>query len=190
MRNSKGFTLLEVTVVLVVISLLSIIFIANYREGEKQFALKRSAHQLAQSLRKAQGMALSSQEFMGAYQGGYGIYFSETPGGEETGVYTLFVDCDNDNKFDGDDLVCDDCRGGSCTASSSERIEDFSLETRIKIDNLTPSSIGNTLCITFTPPEPTVVFDPDGASVSITLNFEGGSGKTVFVNKACLIEIE
>ena len=65
---------------------------------------------------------------MGVYQGGYGIYFSKTSGDEETGVYTLFVDCDGENDFDGDDLVCNDCRGGSCTASSSERIEDFSLE--------------------------------------------------------------
>lgn len=188
-KSGAGFTLLEVSMVIVVIALLSTLFIANYREGEKQFALKRSTHQLAQSLRKAQGMALSSQEFMGAYQGGYGIYFSETPGGE-TGVYTLFVDCDNDNEFD-DDLVCDDCRSGSCLYPDqfSERIEDFTLEKRIKISDLMPSSVEDALCITFIPPDPTVIF-PGAGPVSITLNFEDGPGKTVYVNKVGLIEIE
>src|SRR4030042_970003 len=94
MSNNKGFTLLEITIVVVIITLLSTIFIASYREGEKQFALKRSAHQLAQSIRKAQELALSSQEYMGAFQGGYGVCLSLTLTDEETGTYTLFVDCE------------------------------------------------------------------------------------------------
>ncbi len=50
------------TVVISIIILLSTFFIANYRGGEKQFALKRSVHQLAQDLRRAQEMAMSSQK--------------------------------------------------------------------------------------------------------------------------------
>ncbi|OGZ18126.1 MAG: hypothetical protein A2Z78_01360 [Candidatus Nealsonbacteria bacterium RBG_13_36_15] len=187
MKKNKGFTLLEVTVVIMIISLLSTIFIASYREGEKQFALKRSTHQLAQSLRKAQGMALSSQELMGLYQGGYGIYFSITPGDK----YTLFIDCNNDNKFDDFSSDCQDCRSGpdSCIPYFSEKIEEFTLEKGITISDLVPSSAEDDLCITFIPPDPTVVF-PGAGLASITLNFEGGSGKTVFVNKVGLIEIE
>ncbi|GAH44901.1 unnamed protein product, partial [marine sediment metagenome] len=40
--NQKGFTLLELTVVVLIISLLAAIVLANYRGGEKQFALLRS----------------------------------------------------------------------------------------------------------------------------------------------------
>jgi len=189
--NNKGFTLLEVSAVIVIIALLSTIFIAGYREGEKQFALKRSAHQLAQSLRKAQGMALSSQEYMGKFQGGYGICFQITPLSEETGKYTLFVDCDNDNEFDGSYLVCKNCLGTGCISNSaSEKIEDFILEKRIKITNLIPSSLEDTLCITFTPPNPKVTILPEASSASITLNFKEGPGKTIYVNKSGLIEIE
>lgn len=192
MNNNKGFTLLEISAVMVIIVILSTIVIASYREGERQFALKRSTHQLAQSLRKAQEMALSSQEFMGAFQGGYGIYFSETPEGE-TGTYTLFVDCNSNGVFDDSPFFCDDCRSGSCLYPDqfSERIEDFTLEKRIKIETLSPySGTDNSLSIIFTPPDPTITFSPDAISASITLNFDNGPTKTISVNKAGLIEIK
>jgi len=179
--------------VVVIITLLATIFVANYREGEKQFALKRSAHQLAQAIRKAQELALSSQEYMGAYQGGYGICFKEAPEGQ-TGSYTLFIDCNRDGDFDESPFFCDDCRNGLCSDfpdQFSEKLSDGTLEKGIAISNLMPppSPENNLLCLTFTPPDPEVDIVPEADSVLITLNFQGGPGKTIFVNKAGLIEI-
>lgn len=196
MKN-KGFTLLEITVVIVIIIFLSTIFVINYRGGEKQFALKRSAHKLAQDLRGAQEMALAGQEFKGIFQGGYGIHFTVTPETEKTGEYTLFVDCKDlsgsDNKvFDSVNTTCDDCTGNCVDNILSEEVEIISLEEGIYISELSPSLSGDPLSILFFPPDPTVTIngDPIINSASITLTFDGQSTKTVSVNKAGLIEVE
>lgn len=184
----RGFTLLEITVVVSIIILLSTVFIASYRGGEKQFALKRSAHQLAQGLRRAQEMAMSGQEFKGAFQGGFGIHFTVTPEAENTGTYTLFVDCDNDKVFDGGIPTCDDCTGESCIGPTfSEEIEIFSLEEGIKIANLLPSS---PLDVVFFPPDPEITITPSANLASITLTFDGQSQKIITINTAGLIEIK
>lgn len=190
-RLRGGFTLLEITVVVSIIILLSTIFLANYRGGEKQFALKRSAHQLVQSLRIAQEMAMSGREFKGAFQGGFGIHFVVTPEDENTGKYTLFVDCDNDDIFDGVIPTCVACTGDDCSGPIfSEEIETFSLEEGIKIDNLSPSF--PFLDVVFFPPDPEVTINGDIAIAlaSITLTFDGQSQKIITVNTVGLIEIE
>lgn len=194
MKN-KAFTLLEITVVVSIIILLSTIFIANYRGGEKQFALKRSAHQLSQSLRRAQEMAMSGQEFKGTFQGGFGIHFTVTPGPENTGSYTLFVDCNfvggEPNKiFDEGGSPCDDCTGSSCIQDIyPEEIETFFLEEGIKIDNLLPSSPLN---VVFFPPDPEIIINgnDDITSAAISLTFDDQSQKIITINTAGLIEIE
>ena len=185
MNKEKGFTLLEILTVVVIISLLSTIIIAGYREGERQFALKRSAHQLAQSLRKAQEMALSSQEFMGIPQGGYGISLKE--GSDK---YVLFIDCNNNNQFDNGN-VCRDCSSGECFGYVSDKIEEFTLEELIKVETLTPyPGEDNSLSVVFLPPDPETVFNPESDFASIKLNFENGPGKMIYINKVGLIEIE
>ena len=182
--NNKGFTLLEITIVVSIIILLSVIFVANYRGGEKQYALKRSAHQLAQDIRRAQEMALSGQEFQGAFQGGFGIHLEVTSAEETTGTYTLFVDCDNEKDFD-TGFTCYDCTGESCIGPLfSEEIEIFSFETGIKI--VTP------LDIVFFPPDPEITIneDPNLTETSVVLSFDGQFEKTITINKVGLIEVE
>jgi len=187
MKN-KAFTLIELMVTVSIISLLSVVTLVNFRQGNKQFALTRSSYQLAQDLRRAEEMAISSQEFKGAFQGGFGIYFVVTPADEDPGQYPLFVDCDNDKQFDEISLTCSDCTGGSCTPNSfSEKVETISLEKGIYISELSPA--GEFLLVKFFPPDPLVSFNPDTASASISLTFKGGQKKEVKINKAGLIEI-
>jgi len=168
MKN-KGFTLVELMVVVSIISLLSVVVFANYRAGEKQFALQRSAHKLAQDIRRAQNMSMATQEFQGAVPGGYGIYFNITTSTQ----YILFADLNGSKTYD----------------SSNEKVQTLEFEKRVSIIILSP---GSPLNIFFFPPDPTVLISGNPAinSASITLNFEGGSGKTIKVNKAGLIEIE
>lgn len=183
-RSGGGFTLLEITVVVSIIILLSTIFLVNYRGGERQFALKRSAHKLAQDLRGAQEMAMSSKKFEDTFpKGGYGIHFKK-----DLNSYILFADCNGNGESDetGPAFTCADATPEN---PYPETIEELSLEEGIKISALTPSSLANTLEIIFFPPDPTITINPSANSASITLTINGQS-KTVFINIVGLIDIE
>ena len=166
--KKDSFTLIELLVVITIIGILSAIVLANYRGGEEQYALQRSAHQLAQDIRKAEEMAMASKEFNGEIpQGGYGISVVEN-----SNSYILFADVDNLYSYD----------------SGEEVGSPLELEKKVKICGVSPSS---PLIITFTPPDPTI-FLSGGSEAKITLCLETDSSKTkiISVNKAGLIEIK
>ena len=184
----RGFTLIEMMVVIAIVGVLTLSFFANFRGGGEEFALKRSIHQVALDIRRAQEMSTASQEFKGAFQGEYGIYFTENGGS-----YILFVDCDNNGRFSGISLACSDCTGGSCiTGQYSETVETISLETGVYFSDVTPNTSGS-LSILFTPPDPTVSFYPEGDLAVITIERKIGgqlNSRTVQVNRVGLIEID
>jgi len=164
----RGFTLVEMMVVISIVSVLTLSFFINFRGGEEEFALKRSIHQLALDIRGVQGKSTATQEFKGAFQGGYGIYLTDN---EEN--YILFVDCDGNGYFSGASLVCSDCMADPCIAEQySETVETISLETGVYLSDVTPNTDGS-LSILFTPPDPTVTFYPDDDYVLISLGIEG-----------------
>jgi len=77
-KNSAGFTLAEVLIVIAIILFLFPMVLANYNTGEKQFSLHRSAHGLAQELRNTQEMAMTGKitpvQFGQNFpKGGYGL---------------------------------------------------------------------------------------------------------------------
>ena len=164
----RGFTLIEITVVSGIIILLAGIVLANYRAGEKQFALRRSAHKLAQDLRTAQEMAMSSRKFGGTFPaGGYGIHFQEG-----SGAYILFADSNDSDVYD-----------------EGEEVQELSLEKGIKISGLSPDS---PLDITFFPPDPFITINrtADNKSAGISLSFTDGQSITININIAGLIDID
>lgn len=131
-NEQKGFTLVEITVVIAIIILLSGIVLANYRVGEKEYALLRSVHKLVQDIRRVQAMAMGAVKHSSCpagYKYGYGAYLTTA----ESGHYILFADCDNGEDYD-----------------LGEGVEDIKFETKIKITTLS----GNPLTITFTPSRP------------------------------------
>ena len=161
----KAFTLIELLVVTGIIILLSALVLPNYRTGESQLALQRSANKLAQDIRRAQEMAMSAKEFEGVVPpGGYGINFQTN-----LTSYILFADLNNNKVFD-----------------SGEAIETLSLERGVKISNLSPAS---PLTISFTPPDPTVNINLSNSLAIITLS-NNGQTKIIKVNKAGLIYVE
>jgi len=170
----RGFTLIELIVVTSIIILLSVIVFPNYRGIERQFALQRSAHKLAQDIRRAGEMAMSTKEFQGKVPAGYGIYLKQ---GEKD--YLLYADTNppgGNEKYDGED----------------DKIETINLEKGVYIQNISPSS----LSINFKPPIPTIKIKKEGGQDSttavITLSLESDSTKTkiIKVNSAGLIDVE
>jgi len=180
--------------------LLTAIVLANYRGGEKQSALLRSTHRLAQDLRQAEEMAMACQktkipsesieEFFP--RGGYGVYFVKN-----SDSYILFGDCDGEGDYDhSGSFTCDEATSGIGN-SCKETIEGLSLEEGIKIKELQLKTFGNelllvdSLSITFIPPDPEVKIS-GGKKAFITLCLKDNESifRTITVNKAGLIDTD
>lgn len=168
-KSQRGFTLIELLVVIAIIGVISIIVFANYRTGEKQFSLQRAGYKLIQDIRRVQNMAMTARAIGGQVPPSYGVFFTS---GTPT-QYILFADND----------------GNGLRGAGDADIETLYLETGVSITNLTPAS---PLTIVFYPPDPSVLIsgNPSNNSASITLNYSGGTAKTVSVNKVGLIEIQ
>lgn len=104
--NKRGFTLVELAVSMLIISLISVMVLANYNIGKRQEALNRSAQRLAVAIRQAQNYALFSR--IGACgglpitpPGGYGVYINADS------RYIIFGDCNANHVYStgNDDLV-------------------------------------------------------------------------------------
>jgi prepilin-type N-terminal cleavage/methylation domain-containing protein len=166
--RSRGFTLVELLVVIGIIAVISAIVFANYRQGERQFSLQRSSYSLVQDIRSAQNMAMGARSVGGTVPEGYGVYFNSSLPDQ----YILFAD-------NGDGLY----------GAGDTDIDTLYLETGITITNL---STGGTLTVVFSPPDPRVSISGNEGitSASITINYDGGPAKIVSVNKVGLIEIQ
>jgi prepilin-type N-terminal cleavage/methylation domain-containing protein len=173
----KGFTLVEVVVVLAIIVIMTGIIFINYRQAGTQLALQRSTNKLTQDIRRVEEMATSMKEFNGSIPlGGYGIDI-----GCAANDYTLFADCDGDG-------IYDPPPSPSCSGSSENILgQNVKLEKGVEISGCTP------ITIIFAPPDPTVTISTDPsetAIASINLTNTNGQTKTVKINKAGLIWIE
>lgn len=76
MKN--GFTLVEVLVSISIIGILSVVILLNYRTGQNQASLTRSAAALETSIRNAQDLAASASEFGGSIPCGYGLRYVDS----------------------------------------------------------------------------------------------------------------
>lgn len=193
--TQRSFTLIELTIVAAIIGLLAAIVFANWREGERQFALLRSTHQLAQDLRRVQQMAISAQKTPPAFgeevfpRGGYGIYFEINPEAPKGYRIILFADCDGEGDYDKSGTA--DCTGAvpGFGLSRDETIESLTLEEGVVIKALSPSSPDLSLTITFKPPDPEIsISGGDIAIITLSLKDAPAITRTVTINKVGLID--
>ncbi len=177
-KTLNGFTLAEILVVLFIISFLSALTFANYRQGGKEMALQRAASKLAQDIRRAQEMAIAATESPQGpvcagqiSEGGYGIVLKDSPPPWDKS-YVLFADCDADGEYDGDELI--------------ERIY---FEGGVRLGGLVGP--GTSLVIIFQPPDPTLRVNkpPHVTNFPITLQIDNQT-TTVTVNRIGLVEIQ
>ena len=209
LKNGAGLTLIELLVVISIMMTMTAVVFVNYRPGNQQLALNRSASKLAQDIRRAQEMAMSSAECplgtgcAGQVPPRYGVY------GRESSVekfYRIFADCVKGG------CVIDD---GIWHTANDEEIEIQYYEERIELSviqgvNCICSCAPCPACIpggqrrahiSFKPPDPIteIVLTGPPASphlarcseVVMTLRVGAtGPTRTVRVNNAGLIYVE
>lgn len=107
--NKKGFTLIEVVVVVSVILILFTMAISRFSESKLQFSLSRVSYQFEQDVSSAQNMALSSvpyKDSLGVEQpvDGYGVYVDVGVLGNTE--YIIYADkAPGNNQYDVSDYV-------------------------------------------------------------------------------------
>lgn len=179
----RGFTLVELLVVLLMISIIGGIAFGATKRGGEVLALDRTAHKVAQDARRAGQMALRGEPFACPVGNmiGYGIYFNE----DTPGCYLIYAECDNVSFYDGID-----CEGAG--AGLDKPIEIIVLEQGVRIGGVLPLSSGEVL---FIPPKPRLQIngneDPS-ASIKIVLSLASDSSerKTIIIRQKGAIEIQ
>jgi len=169
----KGFTLIELLTVLAIITILTSLSLPSYRSAQRKYLLENSARKLAQDIRRAEEMAISTRKCCGGIiPPGYGVYLKQ---GEN--YYLIYADTNpasGNEKYDGGDY----------------QIERIYFEKGVFIKNLNPSSVS----INFKPPDPKIRIgqdtEQDEVSITISLTSDQTKTKTIRVNKAGLIYVE
>lgn len=178
---SKGYTILELLVVVAIISLLTSITISNFPQARLQFSLSRVANQFEQDVRRAQQLSLSSSEFIDSANEvhpvkGYGIYINALNNTE----YIIYADSldgeENNQQYDpGLDYIV--------------QTIDFS-ETEPGIIIKDASSVG----VHFNPPNPITTFQPEleSGNLDVVFAFENDETKTktISIYATGLVEIQ
>ena len=194
MSTEKGFTLLELLVVIGIVAVLSSIVLGGYRTGEDKFALSRSANKLAQDLRMAENMAMMGNPapvtFGGIFpSGGYGFYFDTATSTGAAGRYSFFCDCNDNAEYESSGSAIS-CATSTVAVPFPELMETLSLETGVVISNVSPTTA---FSITFYPPDPVIkITGADSVSYDeavITLSLYGKT-KTITINTVGLIDID
>lgn len=181
-KDESGFTLMEVTITIFIISLLIGVFLANYRGASRRTDLSFAAQQLASDIRLAQNDALGLAAYGGAAPaGGWGIHLDTT----NNKTYKLFADTNNNKLYDSSPDEALPASGG----------QTVTLPNTISISGLqTGGTSRNAVDLTFLPPDPVTRIYYNSANTSstdavITLR-ESASGKTQDVNVNILGLIE
>ena len=171
---NRGFTLIEMLVVLSIVIIITGIVIFNVGTERQNSALLRSAQKLSLDLRRAQNFALSSKTYKtSGVPCGWGVHFN----GAGSISYIIFADMAAAVNCSNRDFIR--------AVDGSEDFETINFDAGINISNLS----NNLSDIVFSPPDPMVNFTPNQTSASIVLINKDGATRTININKTGFISL-
>lgn len=173
-KSNKGFTILEIIIVVFFMGLISTVVVVSYNKGGNDISLLISTRRLTQDIRRVQTMAGKEEiscktggSYDDDYSYSYGIYIDET----KNNSYIIFADCNGDNIYTGDDEI----------------IEEITIEDAVKIGDFSPKTSGN-LYIVFTPPSKVFINENEEiAEITLYLKNNPSETQTVSVNEVGMI---
>lgn len=172
--QQKGFTLIELMVVVAIIGIVSVLVLANYRQDSARQSLVQAEQKLISDLRRAQNMAMSGTDINNQYYG-VGIYIDIGAEGDN-GKYIIYGEKQQDNR--------------TYNSGSDTIIETINLPPKIIIQSV--SSGNNKLGVFYEPPDPRIYLDVLPVSGQATINLQAqNSGlpvKTITVNDSGLVQ--
>ena len=164
--SEKGFTLVELLVSLFVIALITALFLANYRSGQREREVIATGEKLVNGLREVQNMTIHRVNLTES-DSGYGAYFNLSAPDR----YLIFKDANNDRLYQAGELTRTVMLGG---------------ET--KLESIAPAGVSGQLEIFFLAPNPTLYINgastPAAAASIILRHNQVDFQKTVFVGGA------
>jgi prepilin-type N-terminal cleavage/methylation domain-containing protein len=143
-NTTRGFTLLEMTVVAGIFGILTAIVVFKYGDFTSNLLVSNMAYEIALTTRQAQVFGVGVRGFETGnnddrFQSPYGVYFNLNDGSSaqpmQSRNFTLFIDRDND-------LFCDDgvLNGAGftpCTCTpGDECIDQFSMQRNIRLTEI------------------------------------------------------
>lgn len=170
LKNNSGFTLVELLVSISIIAIISGLFLANYRGGEKSNQLNLSAQELASNFRLAQNHALGLLDFEDATPYGWGVNIDT-----QNDYFVVFANLDGNYSFD-----------------DNEEYLRINLSKGVGFDSILVDETSSLdLNVVFTPPDPTTHINNSDASEEavITLKNQSGQTKAVSINFFGLVEV-
>ena len=181
-KNSpKGFTIIELLVVLAIFALIISVSLANYNSNNRQSKLKMSMQNFSANIRLTQSYAMGSKDFDDSIsekavvpRGGWGIFLDKTRPWE----YKIVADLDDDHNFD------------SAVDGLYKTLNfDDNIEVEEIIENSTPVTKAT---IFFQPPDPqTFINGSNSSDIKIYLKDKvANTSSAVSVNFFGLIENE
>jgi len=185
LKKQKGFTLIELIVSIGIITMMTVIFIANYRTSNKHTDLVMSAQTIVSDIHVAQNNALGLVKYNGGVPaGGWGINFDQTKN-----YYTLFADLNAPGNLGY--MIYDPFSEGNITYGARQT----NLSSNIAIASL---KVGNNYVtnatVTFLPPDPTTnIYGNSATSTVLEIKIKdvnnANSIKTIRVNFLGLAEV-
>lgn len=164
--QNRGYTLIELLMVVAIISIMAVAAFANYGTNRKNAVLRQEAQKLILDLRRAQNMAMNVSQLSSTEipLGGYGIRFVLS-----SGNYTIYADKDDNKVYSGagERLV---------TRALNSPVAIRGVRIGINLVSLSPASPAD---INFVPPNPKVKINTnDNYFARITLRYGGAGGPT------------